>query len=650
MNKNKKNLIRIIAAAVMFAVLFPLYHYLSARMPWWAWLIVFAAVYLVIGYDVLWRAARNIAHGKIFDENFLMIVATVGAFCILEFAEAVAVMLFYQVGEYFQDYAVGRSRRSITALMEICPQTARLLTDDGEQTVAPEDVPVGSVVVVRAGERVPIDGVVESGEGLLDCSALTGESVPVAVKAGDAALSGAISASGVLRVRTQKPYADSTASKILELVENAASRKAKAESFITRFAAVYTPAVVICAVLLAVVPSLALGYNDSAVWLNWVTRALTFLVVSCPCALVISVPMSFFGGIGAAGKLGILVKGGNFLELLGKADTLVLDKTGTITKGAFEVASVTGERDTVLLAAAQAEYFSNHPVARSVVAAAQPLGFEPSPSVTATELAGRGVVARDGDKETVCGNLALMTERGIAVPTECDARLGTVVYVAVNGEYLGAIEIADAIKEDSEAALSALKAQGVRTVMLTGDNARAASAVAARVGVDEFRAELLPDMKVAEVEKIIEAADGGNGGKSKRRRKRGAVAFVGDGINDAPVLSRADVGIAMGALGSDAAIEAADVVLMNDKLTQIVTARKIAKRTVRIVKQNIVFALAVKLAVLVLAAFGLANMWLAVFADVGVAVLAILNAMRTLRQSRAYLLRPRDGSFRPIRR
>ena len=634
----------------MFAVLFPLYHYLSARMPWWAWLIVFAAVYLVIGYDVLWRAARNIAHGKIFDENFLMIVATVGAFCILEFAEAVAVMLFYQVGEYFQDYAVGRSRRSITALMEICPQTARLLTDDGEQTVAPEDVPVGSVVVVRAGERVPIDGVVESGEGLLDCSALTGESVPVAVKAGDAALSGAISASGVLRVRTQKPYADSTASKILELVENAASRKAKAESFITRFAAVYTPAVVICAVLLAVVPSLALGYNDSAVWLNWVTRALTFLVVSCPCALVISVPMSFFGGIGAAGKLGILVKGGNFLELLGKADTLVLDKTGTITKGAFEVASVTGERDTVLLAAAQAEYFSNHPVARSVVAAAQPLGFEPSPSVTATELAGRGVVARDGDKETVCGNLALMTERGIAVPTECDARLGTVVYVAVNGEYLGAIEIADAIKEDSEAALSALKAQGVRTVMLTGDNARAASAVAARVGVDEFRAELLPDMKVAEVEKIIEAADGGNGGKSKRRRKRGAVAFVGDGINDAPVLSRADVGIAMGALGSDAAIEAADVVLMNDKLTQIVTARKIAKRTVRIVKQNIVFALAVKLAVLVLAAFGLANMWLAVFADVGVAVLAILNAMRTLRQSRAYLLRPRDGSFRPIRR
>ncbi len=621
----------------MFAVLYPLYHYLSARMPWWAWLIAFAAVYLVIAYDVLWRAARNIAHGKIFDENFLMIVATVGAFCILEFAEAVAVMLFYQVGEYFQDYAVGRSRRSITALMEICPQTARLLTDDGEQTVAPEDVPVGSVVVVRAGERVPIDGVVESGEGLLDCSALTGESVPVAVKAGDAALSGAISASGVLRVRTQKPYADSTASKILELVENAASRKAKAESFITRFAAVYTPAVVVCAVLLAIVPSLALGYNDSAVWLNWVTRALTFLVVSCPCALVISVPMSFFGGIGAAGKLGILVKGGNFLELLGKADTLVLDKTGTITKGAFEVASVTGERDTVLLAAAQAEYFSNHPVARSVVAAAKPLGFEPSPSVSATELAGRGVVARDGDKETVCGNLALMTERGITVPTECDARLGTVVYVAVNGEYLGAIEIADAIKEDSEAALSALKAQGVRTVMLTGDNARAASAVAARVGVDEFRAELLPDMKVAELEKIIEAADGGNGGnggKSKRRRKRGAVAFVGDGINDAPVLSRADVGIAMGALGSDAAIEAADVVLMNDKLTQIVTARKIAKRTVRIVKQNIVFALAVKLAVLVLAAFGLANMWLAVFADVGVAVLAILNAMRTLKHSR----------------
>lgn len=614
----------------MFAVVFPVYRCLSARMPWWAWLIVFVAVYLVIGYDVLWRAIRNIAHGKVFDENFLMIVATVGAFCILEFAEAVAVMLFYQVGEYFQDYAVNKSRRSITALMDICPQTAQLVTPDGERTVAPEEVPVGSVVVVRAGERVPIDGVVESGDGFLDCSALTGESVPVAVGAGDAALSGAISTSGVLRIKTQKPYADSAASKILEMVENAASRKARAESFITRFAAVYTPTVVICAVLLAVVPSLALGYNDSAVWVNWVTRALTFLVVSCPCALVISVPMSFFGGIGAAGKLGILVKGGNFLELLGKTDTLVLDKTGTITKGTFEVVNVVGEHDAVLLAAARAEYFSNHPVARSVVAAAEKLGFEPPSDVSATELAGRGVVAAGGGTETVCGNLALMAERNIAVPDSVGGGMGTVVYVAVNGEYIGAVEIADAIKDDSEAAISALKAQGVRTVMLTGDNARAAGAVAERVGVDEFHAELLPDMKVQRVEQIIEAADG-VGVVGKKKRKRGAVAFAGDGINDAPVLSRADVGIAMGALGSDAAIEAADVVLMNDKLSQIVTARKIAKRTVGIVKQNIVFALGVKIAVLVLAAFGLANMWLAVFADVGVAILAILNAMRALK-------------------
>lgn len=616
----------------MFAVLYPLYHYLSARMPWWAWLIAFAAVYLVIGYDVLWRAARNIAHGKIFDENFLMIVATVGAFCVFEFVEAVAVMLFYQVGEFFQNYAVNKSRKSIAALMDICPETARVATDDGgEITLDPSEVEIGSLVVVRAGEKVPIDGVVEAGDGYLDCSALTGESAPVAVTAGDVALSGSISTGGVLRVRTQKRYEDSAVSKILELVENASAKKARAENFITRFAAWYTPAVVIAALLLAVVPPLCIAYNSGAVWTDWVTRALTFLVVSCPCALVISVPMSFFGGIGAASKHGILVKGGNYLELLDRAGVAVFDKTGTITKGKFEVVSVACadgvSREEVLLAAARAEYSSLHPVAVSVVEAAKAYGFAPSSADSATELAGRGVVVQADGETIACGNLKLMNERGVNIPDGfISDSAGTVVYVARGERLLGAIEVADGLKEDSVAAIGALKAQGVKTVMLTGDNRTAAARVAAEAGVDEYRAELLPDMKVTELETVI-ARERGEDDGSRRGR---AVAFVGDGINDAPVLSRADVGIAMGALGSDAAIEAADIVLMNDSLAQIVLAKRIARKTVGIVKQNIIFALAVKAIVLVLAAFGIANMWLAVFADVGVAVLAILNAMRAL--------------------
>lgn len=630
MSKNKKNLIRIISAIAAFAAVFGCYLGLEARAPWWAWLIVFLAVYLVACYDVLFRAARNIVRGKVFDENFLMIVATVGAFAVGEYAEAVAVMLFYQVGEFFQNYAVNKSRRSIAALMDIRPETACVLTDDGEKTVFPEEVEVGSTLVVRAGERVPIDSTVVDGEGWLDCSALTGESAPVAVAVGSAALSGAINLSSVIKVRTDKQYEDSTVAKILDLVENASAKKAKSESFITRFAAIYTPAVVICAVLLAVLPPLFLGMRSAAVWTDWVTRALTFLVVSCPCALVISVPLSFFGGIGAASRNGVLVKGGNYLELLSKVDTLVFDKTGTVTKGRFEVVAVTGERERVLVAAARAERFSAHPIARSIVAAAEAVGYSPdADGGAAEELAGRGIIAAVGGAEIVCGNALLFGERGIEFERADGAR-GTVVYVAENGVYLGAVEIADAVKDDSAAAIAELKALGIKTVMLTGDRGAAAKAVAAEVGVDEVHAELLPADKVTEVEKLIAAGDR-IGGKSKKGKRRNAVAFVGDGINDAPVLSRADIGIAMGAIGSDAAIEAADVVLMNDRLSQIPFARRIAKRTVGIVMQNIIFALAVKAATLVLAACGIADMWLAVFADVGVAVLAILNAMRCLR-------------------
>lgn len=615
----------------MFAVALTLHLTIEERAPWWAWLIVFAAVYLVIGYDVLWRACKNIAHGKVFDENFLMIVATIGAFCVLEFVEGVAVMLFYQVGEFFQNYAVNKSRKSIAALMDICPQTACVETAEGEVTVDPEDVAVGSTVVVRAGEKVPIDGVIIGGSGYLDCSALTGESVPVEVSEGDTALSGAINTSGLLRIKTEKPYADSTVAKILELVENASAKKARAENFISRFAAVYTPTVVIAALVLGILPPLCIGYNVSSVWTAWITRALTFLVVSCPCALVISVPMSFFGGIGAASKNGILVKGGNYLELLNKTDTIVFDKTGTITKGYFEVVDVLCAdgftREDILLTAASAEYSSLHPVAKSIVTEAEKLGFKPKAAASANEIAGRGVVAEMDGKEIACGNVKLMDECGVAVPEIEFAHGGSVVYVARGAEFMGAIEIADSVKDDTVSALNALKSQGIKTVMLTGDNRTAAARIAAEVGVDEFRAELLPDRKVEELERILS----GNGGDNVKSKKNGAVAFVGDGINDAPVLSRADVGVAMGALGSDAAIEAADIVLMNDKLSQIVLAKRIAKKTLGIVLQNIIFALAVKAIVLVLAACGIANMWLAVFADVGVAVLAILNAMRALK-------------------
>lgn len=634
MGKNKRNFIRIIVSAAMFAVVLTLQLTVDTAMPKWGWLICFAAVYAVIGYDVLFRSARNIARGKVFDENFLMALATVGAFCISEYVEAVAVMLFYQAGEFFQNYAVNKSRRSIAALMDICPETACLITPDGEKTVDPADVEVGSEVAVRVGEKVPIDGTVTDGSGYLDCAALTGESVPVSVNVGDKALSGAIVSGGALRIRTEKPYSDSTVSKILELVENASAKKAKAENFITRFAAVYTPAVVIAALLLAVVPPLALGHNVPSVWIDWATRALTFLVVSCPCALVISVPMSFFGGIGAASKNGILIKGGNYLELLNNVDTVVFDKTGTITKGKFEVTDIAPADGTdaaeLVRVAAAVENCSMHPVARSVVAAAENMSIDCkslSDDVRDTaEIAGMGVTATVNGEKTACGNLKLMETSGISVPEKFRSNgCGTVVYVARGGTFIGSLTVADGIKDDSVRAVGMLKDQGVKTVMLTGDGRMTAERVAEEVGVDDFCAELLPDGKVEKLEEVFRMAETGT------KKRRGKVAFAGDGINDAPVLARADIGIAMGALGSDAAVEAADIVLMNDKLSQIVTARKIAKKTVGIVKQNIVFALAVKAAVLVLAAFGIANMWLAVFADVGVAVLAILNAMRALR-------------------
>lgn len=625
MSRNKKNLIRIIVVAALFAVALPCFIVYEDDAPWWAWPIVFIPIYLAIGYDVLWRACKNIARGKVFDENFLMVVATVGAFCVLEFAEAVAVMLFYQVGELFQSYAVGKSRRSIAALMDICPETACVLGEDGERVVPPEEVEVGSTVIVRPGERIPIDGEIVEGSGYLDCSALTGESAPVSVGAGDAALSGAISSTGVLKIKTVKKYEDSAVAKILDLVENASSRKARSENFITRFAAVYTPAVVGAAVLLAVIPPLCIGMRDGAVWAEWVTRALTFLVVSCPCALVISVPMSFFGGIGAASKLGILVKGGNYLELLNKVDTFVFDKTGTVTKGSFEVVNVTGEREKCLRVAACAEACSTHPIARSVVAAASALGDIPI-AVSAEEIAGHGVVAILDGKRIACGNAKLMRRENVEFE-ETDA-IGTVVYVAEGGKFLGAIEIADAIKDDSAAAIAELNAD-CKTVMLSGDREQTAKRVAAAVGASEYRAELLPDKKVEELERIMNIDTGEKDKKAKKQKHK--VAFVGDGINDAPAISRADVGIAMGGLGSDAAIEAADIVLMTDKLSLIPKAKRIAKNTIAIVLENIVLALAVKLAVLGLAAFGYANMWLAVFADVGVAVLAILNSMRALK-------------------
>lgn len=610
--KQKKGLVRIGAGAVLLVAAYLL------PVEGWASLVAFLVPYAVVGWDVLWKAVRNILHGQVFDENFLMALATIGAFATGEYSEGVAVMLFYQVGEWFQRYAVGRSRRSIAALMDIRPDHANLVGPDGTaRQVDPDEVQVGDVILVKPGERVPLDGTVLEGNSMLDTAALTGESVPRRTAEGDTVISGCINGSGLLRVRVEKPYGESTVAKILDLVENAGEKKAKAENFITKFARWYTPAVVIAALALAVLPPMVLGGG----WADWVRRALIFLVISCPCALVISVPLSFFGGIGGASKRGILVKGGAYMEVLANARTVVFDKTGTLTKGVFSVTAVHPheiDKTHLVELAALAESYSTHPIAVSLRAA---YGKTPDAARVAgyEELSGRGVRARV-DGHTVCvGNGRLMDEAG-AQWHECHLT-GTVAHVAVDGSYAGHIVISDEVKPDAAAAIAALKEAGVKkTVMLTGDAKEVGEAVAKQLGIDEAYTQLLPADKVEHMERLL-----------ARQPKGEALAFVGDGVNDAPVLARADVGIAMGGIGSDAAIEAADVVLMDDKPSKLAEAVRISRRTLRIVHQNIAFALVVKALVLALGALGMATMWEAVFADVGVMVLAILNAMRALK-------------------
>ena len=608
--KQKKMLIRIIIAAVLLVAL----HFIPLTGLWQ--LAAYLVPYLVAGWDVLWKAIRNIAHGQVFDENFLMALATVGALILGEYSEAVGVMVFYQVGELFQGYAVGKSRRSIAQLMDIRPDSARV-EREGELTVVdPDEVAVGEIIEVRPGEKIPLDGVVLEGSSALDTAALTGESVPRDTKVGDEVLSGCVSLTGVLRLRVTKPFSQSTVAKILDLVENASSKKAKAENFITRFARYYTPAVVIGAVALAIIPSLITGQ-----WSVWVGRALMFLVISCPCALVISVPLSFFGGIGGASAKGVLVKGGNYLELLASTETVVFDKTGTLTRGVFELDRLLPaegvDKDNLLETAALAESFSNHPIAQSL-RRAYGKDIDEDRVTGVQEIAGHGITALVDGVHVAAGNRRLMIREGVDAPEVTD--VGTLIYVARDGKYLGCAVIADQIKETAPAAIQALKRRGIRTVMLTGDAKAVGEAVGAKLGLDQVRAQLLPEDKVTELEKLLD-----------QKSEKGVLAYVGDGVNDAPVLSRADVGIAMGALGSDAAIEAADVVLMDDDPAKLSVAMDIARKCMRIVRENIVFALAVKAAFLILGALGKTTMWAAVFADVGVAVIAILNAMRMLR-------------------
>lgn len=611
MSKGQKiDLVRILLALVLWIVvwLLPLDGYFK--------LIAFLVPYLVIGYDVLWSAVRNILHGQVFDENFLMAVASIGAFCVAQYPEAVAVLLFYQVGELCQGLAVGKSRKSIAALMDIRPDFARVLRDGKEETVDPQTVEVGETIIIKPGERVPLDAVITKGETAVDTSALTGESLPCDKHVGDNVISGSINLNGLIEAKVRTAYAESTVSRVLDLVENSAAKKARAEAFITRFAKYYTPCVVIAAVLLAVLPPLILKQSFS----EWITRALTFLVVSCPCALVISVPLSFFGGIGGASKLGILIKGANDLEALSKVDTVVFDKTGTLTQGRFEVTAVHAQEMSeaeLLDIAALAESYSNHPIALSIIKA-HGGHLDKSRVSSIEESSGYGVTAVIDGKKVSVGNDKLMHRAGVQWK---DCHLpGTTVHIAADGVYMGHIVISDTVKPDAKEAILALKNNGVRkTVMLTGDNKKNGEAVAAELGLDEAKTQLLPDEKVAAVEELLQ-----------QKPDKRTLAFVGDGINDAPVLARADVGIAMGALGSDAAIEAADIVLMDDRLTGLSKAMRISRKTMRIVHQNIVFSLLVKLAVLVLGALGIANMWFAVFADVGVMILAILNAMRAL--------------------
>ena len=604
--RQKKTLLRIVLAALLLiaAALLPVHGVWKA--------LAFVVPYLVIGYDVLWSAVRGIAHGQVFDEKFLMAVATIGAFAIREYPEAAAVMLFYQIGEFFQSVAVGRSRKSIAALMDIRPDSATVLRDGEEQEVEPDEVEIGETIVVRPGERIALDGVILEGSTAVNTSALTGESLPVDLGPGDKVVSGSVNLTGVIRVQTESLASESTVSRILELVENSADKKAKVEGYITRFARWYTPTVVIGALLLAVIPSLVTGN-----WAEWIHRALVFLVVSCPCALVVSVPLSFFGGIGGASRHGILVKGANDMEMLAKVDTVAFDKTGTLTQGRFAVDAVHPreiDADALLDIAAAAESFSTHPLAESIIRA-HGKHIDRSRIGEVKELAGRGLQAEiDGERYFV-GNARLMEE---ASADYHDCHLpGTVIHIARGSEYLGHIVINDTLKPDAVEAVAALKTLGLRrSVLLTGDREKVAQKVAGELGVDEVRAELLPAQKVEAVEELLSS-----GAK---------LAFVGDGINDAPVLTRADVGIAMGALGSDAAIESADIVLMDDKPSRLPLAVRIARRTMSIVRENIIFALGVKILILILGALGIADLWLAVFGDVGVLILAILNAMRCM--------------------
>ena len=627
--EHKRN--RILIALAVFAVVFALDELGALRAAFgtpgcvYASFVLFLVPFIIAGHDVLTKAWSNIRRGQAFDESFLMTVATLGAFAMVFFpdtdphmAEGAAVMLFYQVGELFQAYAVGKSRKSISDMMDIAPDYANIEGADGAlEQVDPDEVAVGTVIVIKPGERVPIDGVVVEGATQLDTAALTGESVPRHAEVGSEAISGCINMTGLIKVRTTKPFGESTVARVLELVENASEKKAKTENFITRFARVYTPAVTGAAVLLALVGGIATG-----AWSDWILRGLTFLVVSCPCALVISVPLSFFGGIGGASKIGVLIKGSSYLEALSEVDTVVCDKTGTLTKGTFEVVATHPEQgytaDQLLELAAHAEAFSDHPIAVSVREAYQGV-LDPKRVTESANEAGHGVIATIDGKKVLVGNDKLLAEAGLDAPS-CEV-VGTILHVSVDGTYAGHIVIADMLKDDAAQTVADLHAIGVRrVVMLTGDREEVAAAVSKQLGIDEYHAQLLPGDKVDHVERLLSSEDG----KHK-------LAFVGDGINDAPVLTRADVGIAMGAMGSDAAIEAADVVLMDDKPSNIARAMRVSRKTMRIVWQNIIFALGVKLLILMLAALGIANMWLAVFGDVGVAIIAILNAMRAMR-------------------
>lgn len=609
---NRRSLVRICVCAALYAATLIVVN--TVAMPYeWIEPVAYAMIFLAIGWDVLWRAVKNIAHGKLFDENFLMTIATIGAFAIGEYHDAVAVMLLYQIGELFQHYAVGKSRKSIASLLDIRPETATVLRDGKETEVHPSEISVGEIFVVKAGEKLPLDGIVTEGKCNLDTSAITGESLPRSVKAGDNVFSGCINKDGVILVQAISTYDNTTVAKILDLVENATNQKAPAENFITKFSKYYTPVVTLLAVIIGVVPPL---FNGE--WVVWLRRAMMFLFVSCPCALVISVPMGFFGGIAAASKKGILVKGSNYLEVLAKANVVAFDKTGTLTHGNFAVTKVYPEtqREKVLQTACLAEQHSNHPIAVSICNETQ---YEPFRCVV-EEIAGQGICAKGANSTVLCGNAKLMTEKGVLFVPVDDSE-GTVVYVAENGQYIGAIVIADQIKEDSAQAVRQLKEMKCQTVMLTGDNEKTAQAVADKLHIDKRFAQLLPQDKAEKVSQLVKEGN--------------TVAFVGDGINDAPVLATASVGIAMGAMGSDAAIEAADIVLMQDNPTAIPTAKKISKKTLGIVKQNIVFSIAVKVAVLVLSAVGLLDkigfgMIVAILADVGVCMIAILNSMRAM--------------------